>query len=96
MLIKLSGAVRSFSFPASRSIKSRDVRSAIRQEVFHKIADAAMKLHGYGSILPVNEHVARALRQHLAALIRQGTCDNQTLLDEGVAFLRRQEMKRLK
>jgi hypothetical protein len=44
----------------------------------------------------VNDHIVRALRQYLAALITQGIRDNQKLLDEGVAFLRRQETKKLR
>lgn len=55
-----------------------------------------MKLHGFGSTAPVNEHVARALRQYLAALIQKGIHDNQILLDEGIAFLLRQETKKLR
>lgn len=55
-----------------------------------------MKLHGLGSSAPVNDHIARALRQYLATLITQGTRDNQKLLDEGVAFLRRQEVKKIR
>jgi hypothetical protein len=88
-------AILSFSFPALWSIKSCDVPKTNTEEVFHKIADAAMKLYRLGSSAPVNAHVTRALREYLATLIAQGIRDNQTLLDEGVAFLRRHEIKKV-
>lgn len=69
---------------------------ANRQEVFQKIAEAALELHQLGSNVPVSKNVALALRQHLATLIDSGVHDNQRLLDEGIAFLRRQETKKLR
>ena len=66
------------------------------EEVFSKIAEAAKKIHGFGSRMPISDQLSRALCGHLSKLIAQGVRDHQSLLDEGVAFLRRQETKRMK
>lgn len=64
--------------------------------VARKIAEAAMKINSYGSSMAANDRLMDALCGHLERMIGDGERDAQTLLEEGLAFLRRQETKRMR